>query len=205
MSFWKIVPVKFKVIKDVKRLTMFFWASVPVLMVAYFSTFLDPFFASITGEDGGSKKLLVLDVFDFAFTVRHDRNRTTGRSIPFTMLTESESLFKVIVKASTTTELRLMINIREIRDAYVRGEINKVVWISTAENIADGMTKMSVCEPLKNLIRTGYLDVHVQQWVIRTRTYEQDYLECIFANRKSRSVGSNNDFSDGIANNDGVS
>lgn len=59
------------------------------------------------------------------------------------MITYSELLFKVIVKSSITTENRLMVDIRDARVAYERGDISDVGWIRSPSNVADGLTKFA--------------------------------------------------------------
>lgn len=58
------------------------------------------------------------------------------------MLTDIKRLFLVIVKVSSTTERRLMIDIKAMREVYVRGEINDIGWISSEYHIADSITKL---------------------------------------------------------------
>lgn len=137
----------------------------------------------------GGETYAFADGFDFGFTLRHDLQRITGRKIPITMLTDSQSLFNVIVKASSTTERRLMIDIRATREAYMRGEISDVGWILSTDNIADAFTKLTPCKALDDLMSTGRLDLRVQQWVIRTGSNTKDYTGGIFANPESPTVG----------------
>lgn len=68
-----------------------------------------------------------------------------------------------------------MIDICATREAYERCEINEVEWICSADNVADGMTKLSSCKALHNLMHTRLLTVKVQQWVICSGTGEKDY------------------------------
>lgn len=86
--------------------------------------------------------------FDFSFTLRHDLERMIAQNIPLTMYTDSDSLFKVIKKSTTTTERRLMIDIRAAREAYQREEISDIAWIRGDQNPADGLTKKSPCSAL---------------------------------------------------------
>lgn len=74
--------------------------------------------------------------------VRNDIENMAGRRVPLTILTDSESLLKLIVKSSVTTEKRLMVNVRAAREAYERGDIRNVGWIRSPDNMADGLTKI---------------------------------------------------------------
>lgn len=79
------------------------------------------------------------------------------------MLTDSNSLFKVIVKSSTTTERRLMIDVSATRAAYECCEINIVGWIKSTHNVADGLTKIKRCDTIKDLLDTEILNLSVEQ------------------------------------------
>lgn len=76
--------------------------------------------------------------------------------------------FKVIVKAITTTERRVMIDIRAMRESYKHQEIDNVGWLRSSANLADGLTKFGPYEALnRHLDRGSFLPVF-EQWVIRT-------------------------------------
>lgn len=116
----------------------------------------------------GAEVLAFADGFDYAYLLRHDLQSVIGHSLPLAILTDSESLFKTIVKSTTTTEKRLMIDIREAREAYGKQEISDVGWIRSEDNPADGLTKPAPCAALERLMDMGSLDTPVQQWVVRT-------------------------------------
>ena len=90
------------------------------------------------------------------------------------MFTDSESLFKVIVKSTTTTEKRLMIDIKAGREAYDASEISDVGWVSSNDNPADGLTKEKRCSLLEKLLDSGRLDVVAKQWIIRSQVDRKD-------------------------------
>lgn len=61
------------------------------------------------------------DSFDQAYSLRHDLRQMLGIELPLMMLTDSDSLFKVITSSSSvTSEKRLMIDLRATREAYER-------------------------------------------------------------------------------------
>lgn len=122
----------------------------------------------------GAEVLAFADGFDYAYLLRHDLKRMLNKDIPLAMLTDSESLFKCIVKSTTTTEKRLMIDIEAGREAYGKQEISDIGWIRTDDNPADGLTKSVLCPSLERLLDTGFLDVPVQQWVVRTPLKEKN-------------------------------
>lgn len=88
----------------------------------------------------GAEVLAFADGFDYVYLMRHDLQRILGHH-PLAMLTDSESLFKCIVKSTTTTEKRLMIDIEAAREAYCKQEISDIGWIRYEDNPADGLTK----------------------------------------------------------------
>lgn len=69
-----------------------------------------------------------------------------SRLLELTMLTDSLSPFKVLLKASTTTEKGLMIDIRAAREAYEKFEVRNVGCVRSEDNLADGLTKPGKCQ-----------------------------------------------------------
>lgn len=88
--------------------------------------------------------------------------RIIGKDIKLTMLTDSMSLFKVMVNSSITTEKRLMIDIAAARQAYERSDIYFIGWIPAQSNIANGLTKLGVCATLDEFLRTQTLTTETQ-------------------------------------------
>lgn len=122
----------------------------------------------ITRSVLGAEVLAFADGFDYAYLLRHDLRRILDRNITLAMLTDSESLFKCIVKSTTTTEKRLMIDIEAARQAYGKQEISDIGWIRSEDNPADGLTKPAQGASLEKILDSGTIDVPVQQWVVRT-------------------------------------
>lgn len=89
--------------------------------------------------------------FDTAYILKYDLKRVADNKIPITILTNSESLFEIMVKSITTTEKRLMIYVRAAREAFENREFLKLGWIRSMENAADELTKLKQCEALENL------------------------------------------------------
>lgn len=115
----------------------------------------------------GGEVFAFADGFDYGYSLRHDLERMTGRKIPLLMYTDSDSVFKVIVKNSMTTERQLMIDLEATRQAYGRRGISDIGWVRSADNPADGMTKKGECPSLNKLMDEGTLDAEVLQWVVR--------------------------------------
>ena len=114
----------------------------------------------------GGETYAFADGFDYAYLLRYDLEDIRDQTIPRTMFTDSESLFKVIVKSTTTTEKRLMIDIKAAREEYDASEISDVGWVSSDDNPADGFTKEKRCALLEKLLDSERLDVVAKQWII---------------------------------------
>ncbi len=118
----------------------------------------------------GSEIYAFADAFDYGFTMKNDLERILGQHIPLQMLTDSKSLFDTMIKCSTTTEKRLMIDISVVREAYTAQEISNVGFVRSPNNPADGMTKAGKCASLTDLITTGKAKFPVESWVLRKTT-----------------------------------
>lgn len=74
----------------------------------------------------GGETYAFADGFDYGYLLRHDLERVFGKPIPHAMFSDSESLFKIIVKSTRATERRPMIDVKAAREAYDIGEIRVV-------------------------------------------------------------------------------
>lgn len=103
------------------------------------------------------------DVFDAAFSIRHELQRILSKSIKLTMLTDGVSLFKVLLNSKMMSERRLMIDNSAARQAYESGAIDYIGWNPNKVNAANVMTKMGLCDELKKFLQT-----HVLHTLIKT-------------------------------------
>lgn len=112
-----------------------------------------------------------VDAFDSSFTLRHDLSNITKSKIPLSVITYWQSLFKLIILSSTTTEKRLMIDLQACREAYREGELDDAVygvgWVKSENNIADDLTKLNKVDLIQKVMRTGTLPTIADQWVVR--------------------------------------
>lgn len=125
----------------------------------------------------GGETHAFVDSFDAAFSIRHDLQKMANINIPLKMVTDSDSLFKVIVQSSTTTERRLMIDIEASREAYRERKIDNMGWIRSDGNLADGLTKINKTDLIQQVMRTGRLGRIADQWVIRPRVETSNSTE----------------------------
>lgn len=81
--------------------------------------------------------------------VHHDIQATMRRHLPLRVLTDSSGFFYVVVKDTTTTEKRLMLDLRATREAFERNDITEREWIRRKLNLGDGflLTKVKPSPP----------------------------------------------------------
>ena len=115
----------------------------------------------------GGEILAFSEAFDRSFIMKRDLEAILNRTIPMVMLTDSKSLFDVLVKNSTTLERRLMIDFKAARDAYNSKEISNIGFIRSHCNAADAFTKAKGCEALERILSHWIIDQQAEQWVIR--------------------------------------
>ena len=75
----------------------------------------------------------------------------TSLDIPIVMLTDSLSPFDVITKAKITSERRLMIDVKAVKDAYQRHELGAIRFIRSEFNPADALTKVKKSDILNKI------------------------------------------------------
>ena len=83
------------------------------------------------------------------------------------MFIDSKSLFDVIIRASTTSESRIMIDISATREAYERYEITDIGLITSEYNFADRVTVIMTPKQLLHVLSSLKLKHRVKQQVLR--------------------------------------
>ena len=114
--------------------------------------------------------------FDCAYAIKYALERTYGRRIPITILTDSKQIFDVITKASQTTEKRLLIDIAAAKVAYSRHEFSNVGLVILGDNVADGLTKIGSFSSFDKVMETGFDRSPVQQWNFRVVSTQRLFL-----------------------------
>ncbi len=107
--------------------------------------------------------------FDSSYIVKHTLGEELGRSIPMHALLDSETVFNVGAKVTTTLGKRLQIDVNGIRQSHKYGELKTIGWIPGSSNPEDGLT----CEklpgeshPLQNILKTNNINsTWVVQWL----------------------------------------
>lgn len=74
----------------------------------------------------GGETHAFVDSFDAAYDIMHDLEAMLGKSVTLSMVTDSDSLFKVILQSSTTTETRRVIDVQTGTEAYQERKIYNI-------------------------------------------------------------------------------
>ena len=106
------------------------------------------------------------DLFDAAFTIKHDISLLLGQDVQLQLFTDNKSLFDVISKGSRTSERRLMLDVAAAREGFKVGDISNIGLVRSERNIADGLTKHMAQATLRNLIEFGIHVPEPVQWII---------------------------------------
>lgn len=105
--------------------------------------------------DGKTNKFI--DAVDVAFILCHELQKVIGKEVKLTMLTETMSLFTIIIHSLVLIEKRLMKDISTTRKAYKRSGIDHIGWISSNGKLENGLTKIGICETLDLYLKNHYL------------------------------------------------
>jgi hypothetical protein len=95
--------------------------------------------------------------FDQGYTLKNNLKESLGINVPLLMLTDSKTLFDVITKASYTQEKRILIDLAAAREGYRRRDIDDIGLVSSEENLADGFTKESNMDRLRETVELANL------------------------------------------------
>lgn len=96
-----------------------------------------------------------------------------------TLYTDSKSLFDGLVNIGTTTEKRLLIDLRMMREAYEQRELTEIVWIPSEQNPADAMTKESPSPALDLLMTNNQINIQQKSWVERDNTKSPPWAKSV--------------------------
>lgn len=85
------------------------------------------------------------------------------------MFTGSLFLFNILSQNFTTAEKGLKIDVPSVHESYHNRKIAYVMFISSAHNLADPLTKFKRHVRLQKVLRTNKIIQQVKQWFIRER------------------------------------
>jgi hypothetical protein len=80
------------------------------------------------------------ETFDRGFVAKHDLEEMLEEYVALRMYTDSKCIFHVLTERSMTAERRLQIDIALAKDEFQRNWITDVALVSSADNLADGLT-----------------------------------------------------------------
>ena len=110
---------------------------------------------------------------DLTIAVSTTLKRITDRlglpKIPFTLCTDSQSLYDHLNGLKTTKEKRLMMETIALREAYENREIDEILWIPGKDNPADALTKTSAKAngALRDLVSTNEITIQLDGYISR--------------------------------------
>lgn len=121
----------------------------------------------VTRSAMASEVIAFSDMSDYAITLAMELNSLLNKNIPVHLLTDSKCLFDVIAKNSKTSEKRTMLDIASVREAVREKVISDIGFVRSSRNIADGLTKNMSQKQLFTVLRSGFLELQIEQWIIR--------------------------------------
>lgn len=107
------------------------------------------------------------DMSDYAITLAIELSTILSKHVPLLLLTDSKCLFDVVAKNSRTSEKRTMLDIAAVREAFREKTISDIGFVRSSHNVADGLTNAMSQKLLHQILKTGFLDLHIEQWIIR--------------------------------------
>lgn len=125
-------------------------------------------FERVTRSVLASELFAMVHGFDIACTIRLTLNKMPNRVIALHVYTDSRSLYECLIRINQTTEKRLLIDLRMLRQSCERREITEVFWIPTTQNPADAFTKATPTPALETLLVENRLQLTPNAWVERS-------------------------------------
>ena len=110
---------------------------------------------------------------DLTIAISTTLQRITDRlgfpKIPFTLCTDSQSLYDHLNGLKTTKEKRLMMETIALREAYENREIDEILWIPGKGNPADALTKTSARAngALRDLVSSNEITIQLDGYISR--------------------------------------
>lgn len=134
----------------------------------------------------GSEMHDFFDALDSGYVLRHDLSNILQTKIMLNIITDLESLFRVIAQYSTTNNKRLIINFLACREAYYKRSIDNAGWVWSENNVADVHSKEDKADSIKRVMGTWSLSIISDQWIVgqmkvtwqETRSQVTWYLLC---------------------------
>ena len=95
--------------------------------------------------------LSLVEAAESCFCLQNLKNKITGmEKLNIESKTDGQSVFNAVYSMTALPEKRLRVNVAVLREMPGRGEIKKVTWVPTKDQLADCLTKRG-SSPLKLL------------------------------------------------------
>lgn len=103
------------------------------------------------------------DARDTSIVIQHYFTKILKKKRKIKILTDNKTLLNVVISNASTTERRLMIDIKATGEAYNGGIINDVICIRWQHNPADFETKYTILPHLVVFLQTGKVKCKSEQ------------------------------------------
>lgn len=89
----------------------------------------------------------IFNAFDASYSILHDLQLIVmSKNIAVSIVTDSDSLLKVITKSSNMKDKRLIIDVQAGREQYHDRKIDYMRWVKSANSFTGGLTKINKSE-----------------------------------------------------------
>lgn len=95
----------------------------------------------VTWSELAAELFAVVNAFYFASAMCESISSMFGRQVSTNVYTDSKNLYDAIVEIRPTSEKRLVIDLKLLREAFEWRENDEVAWVPSEDHPADGMTK----------------------------------------------------------------
>lgn len=111
----------------------------------------------------GVEIFAVADAIDEALIFQHDLQTLLRRRVPLCVLTFAS----MIIRSAIMTKIRLMIDLKAVREAFYKEDIYEIGCINRDCDISDALTKILTCDALLRLLSEHRLEDEALRWFLR--------------------------------------
>lgn len=115
----------------------------------------------------GAETFAKADACDTTIFIQHELKNFLGRTLKIKNLTNSETLFNVIIRDPSEIERILMDYVKAAMDAYNDGIVEYVLWIGRNYYLAGTTTEKSILAQLIKVTESGKIVYEIEQCVKR--------------------------------------
>lgn len=123
--------------------------------------------------------------FDVASTILLFMNDISGKIIWMKFYTDSWSLFDCLTNICSTSEKRLHIDLRMLRESYERHETTEMFWIPGSRNPDDAFKKLKTFIAFRHFMENDSVRLTPNAWAKRNTTSTSlDWVEFVCEKKK---------------------